>query len=101
MLNANARVNKMAHAKKSKIVVSEEDLKIFEEVKKELAEYNIQWVSDESNVSTATLYFWLDGTTTQPRFTTVVKVARALGMSLVLQRHGTTVKTRRHLRIVK
>lgn len=56
---------------------------------------SVAWLSEQSGVYQATIYFWLDGTTYAPRISTLVAVAEALGFDIVLQR-----KTGRRLRAV-
>lgn len=62
------------------------DMAIFHDLCDILREYNIKWVSEQSGVTTATMYYWLDGHTKQPRLSTCLKVAAALGYELVLQK---------------
>lgn len=85
----------------AKIIPVKEQISLFEEVKDILDGYNIQSVSDTSGVATATLYFWLDGTTRLPRLDTVIRVADALGYELVLVPKEKKGKKRPHLRVIK
>jgi len=86
-----------ARAPKRKLDTYDYDAEVFEDIKAELRGYNVDWVSDHAGVSKAAIYFWLDGTTRQPRLSTIVKVAKALGYRVVLAK----IKGRGGLRIVK
>ena len=55
---------------------------IVEEIVNRLHKGNVQRIADEAGVAPATLYFWMDGTTYAPRISTLVPVARALGLEL-------------------
>ena len=72
---------------------------VFEDLKAELELYNPMWVAAEAGVHFSTLYNWLSGTTKRPQLPTIVKVATALGFTLVLERDHTVKKAR--LRVIK
>jgi len=57
---------------------------IFDEIKEVLYMTDVKWVSDNSGVSTACLYLWLNGTTQLPRLDTVSRVASCLGFNVKL-----------------
>lgn len=59
----------------------------FEKLCMVLDEYEIQSVAKAAHVAPATLYFWLDGTTQNPRIDTLTRVAEALGFSFRLVRN--------------
>lgn len=58
----------------------------FEKLCTVIRSQDINRVAKRAKVAPATLYFWLDGTTTGPRLTTLVKVARAVGYDIKLQK---------------
>jgi DNA-binding phage protein len=57
---------------------------IFGALKDEVAKYNVRATAEFAGVAPATIYFWLDGTTRQPRLTTIIKVASAVGFDIAL-----------------
>lgn len=65
----------------------------FNRLKDVISGYDFKWLAGEANVCAATLYKWCDGTIEHPRFTTLVKVATAVGYKLTLARHGAPVLT--------
>lgn len=68
----------------------------FDRLKDVISGYCFVWLANEADVCQATLYNWCGGKTKHPRFTTLVKVATALGYELTLVRHGAPV-----LKVVK
>jgi DNA-binding phage protein len=56
----------------------------------------LTYISEESGVSPAAIYFWMNGKTTNPRLDTLYKVVHVLGYELVLKKIG-----RLNLRVVK
>jgi len=61
-------------------------INIFEQLLGIIHGYNVEWLSEASGVAQATIYFWLDGTTTRPRLDTISKVAKVVGYRLCLTR---------------
>ena len=53
-------------------------------------------ISDHSGVSLPTIYFWLNGTTRNPRIDTISKVASCIGFEIILKKAG-----RPQLRLVR
>lgn len=87
----------MAQAKRKAVSYPLYDTSVFDELKAELRTWNIESVADKARVAPSTIYFWLDGTTWQPRLSTVVKVAQVIGYRVALVR----VKGKPTLRRVK
>jgi transcriptional regulator with XRE-family HTH domain len=65
---------------------------IFEDLKSELEQYNIESVAAEAGCAPATLYFWLQGKTKLPRLATVIKVADVLGYDVALVRRAAKLR---------
>lgn len=64
---------------------------LFESIKSELRKHPgkvLVDLAEDANVSLSTLYFWMDGTTSSPRLGTLVRVAGALGLDIVLAKRG-------------
>lgn len=60
---------------------------LFDEVKDAIGDFgNIKRLSDISDVSAPCLYSWMDGRVQSPRMVTLLKVANALGLEIVVQR---------------
>lgn len=49
-------------------------------------------ISEQAGVSLAAMYFWMNGTTTNPRLDTLHRVADVLGYDLVLKRRLRVIK---------
>lgn len=71
-----------------------QSIKLFEDLKGELRNWNVDSVAKEAEVAPSTIYFWLDGRTKKPRLDTIVKVSKAIGFELRL------VKIHNKLRLV-
>jgi len=81
----------------AKLAISnKKTLDAFDQLKEVVWGYDFTWLANEANVCKATLYNWCEGKTKHPRFTTLVRVAKAVGYKLVLVKRGAPV-----LRIVK
>ena len=61
-------------------------MKIFNQVKRELRNYDILDVAEQAGVHYTTLYHWLDGRTKTPHLRTFLKVAIVLGYEIQLAR---------------
>jgi transcriptional regulator with XRE-family HTH domain len=55
-------------------------------------------ISEQAGVSMSAMYFWMNGTTTNPRIDTLTKVANVLGYEIVLRKMKAHVPP---LRLVK
>ena len=65
-------------------------LPIFEELKEELQEWDVESVAECAGVSNACIWYWLEGKTKKPRLDTIMRVADAIGFDLKLvKRHHT------------
>lgn len=51
-------------------------------------------ISEESGVSTSTIYNWFHGTTLRPQFASVMAVTRALGYDLQVVKADTTARSK-------
>lgn len=59
-------------------------MRVFNELRTLIFEYNVEWLSANSGVTDATIYNWLSGKTKKPRMDTVTKVANAIGWDVQL-----------------
>jgi len=67
-----------------KIQNNSDHMQLFEQLCNIINSYNVNWLSEESGVSSQAIYFWLSGKTRKPRLDTIFKVARAVGWNLTL-----------------
>lgn len=67
-------------------------MKIFNQLKDILQDYNLENVAYHSGVATSTLYKWMDGTTKTPHLRTFVTVAKAIGFEVHLVRGQQVLK---------
>ena len=59
---------------------------VFEDLKAELAGWDVESVAAMCGVAPSTMYFWLAGKTKKPRIDTISKVADAIGFELQMAR---------------
>ena len=71
---------------------------IFEELKEELQDWNIESVAECAGVSNACIWYWLEGKVKKPRLDTIMRVADAIGFDLKLVKRP---QTRPRLSIVR
>lgn len=64
----------------------EERDQLFLDLVAELQGYDLTTVADAAEVSYSTLWNWLYGPTVSPRLNTLIKVGKAIGMSLEWKR---------------
>lgn len=79
----------MAAKRKHDLTTPKGREKIFNEIIDHLLRYNweeLQWIAEESEVCTATLYNWYAGYTISPQIRTLASVARTLGYDIILKR---------------
>jgi len=64
-------------------------MKIFQQIKSELKQYELKDVAEYAEVSVQTLRNWIDGKVENPHLRTITAVADALGYNVVLEKQGT------------
>ena len=81
---------------KALVTSNKKEQDAFDTLKAIIWGYDFTWLANEAGVCKATLYQWCEGRTKHPRFTTLVKVAKAVGYKLTLVKSGSPV-----LKVVK
>lgn len=80
---------------KAKAVNVDDRVKLFVDLVTVVAQYNLKALAERAGVSAGTLRNWVDGRTLNPHILTMVKVARACDLELIVRRRSSRAEIRR------